>query len=73
MNVPIRVKGDAQPQAPAPSFSFRYGDERIAFERVQRRQASGKVLIKVDPYCRVVVSAPRGTHDSGGEVAPGAG
>lgn len=63
MNVPIRVKGDAQPQAPAPSFSFRYGDERIAFERVQRRQASGKVLIKVHPDCRVVVSAPRETAD----------
>ncbi len=63
MNVPIRVKGDAQPQAPAPSFSFRYGDERIAFERVQRRQVSGKVLIKVHPDCRVVVSAPREATD----------
>ncbi|MFM5155014.1 M48 family metallopeptidase [Aeromonas veronii] len=63
MNVPIRVKGDAQPQAPAPSFSFRYGDERIAFEWVQRRQASGKMLIKVHPDCRVVVSAPREATD----------
>ncbi|WP_320545961.1 M48 family metallopeptidase [Aeromonas veronii] len=63
MNVPIRAKGDAQAQAPAPSFSFRYGDERIAFERVQRRQASGKVLIKVHPDCRVVVSAPREAAD----------
>ncbi|WP_429083475.1 M48 family metallopeptidase [Aeromonas bivalvium] len=58
MNVPIRAKGDAQVQALAPSFSFRYGDELIAFERVQRRQAGGKVLIKVHPDCRVVVSAP---------------
>ncbi|MFQ1859510.1 M48 family metallopeptidase [Aeromonas veronii] len=63
MNVPIRAKGDAQAQVPAPSFSFRYGDERIAFERVQRRQASGKVLIKVHPDCRVVVSAPREAAD----------
>ncbi|MEG0009925.1 MAG: SprT family zinc-dependent metalloprotease [Aeromonas sp.] len=58
MNVPIRAKGDAQAQVPASSFSFRYGDELIAFERVQRRQASGKVLIKVHPDCRAVVSAP---------------
>ncbi|WP_429183246.1 M48 family metallopeptidase [Aeromonas rivipollensis] len=58
MNVPIQAKGDAQAQAPAPSFHFRYGDELIAFERVQRRQAGGKVLIKVLPDCRVVVSAP---------------
>lgn len=63
MNVPIRAKGDAQAQAPAPSFRFRYGDELIAFERVQRRQASGKVLIKVHPDCRVVVSAPREAAD----------
>ena len=63
MNVPIRAKGDAQAQAPATSFSFRYGDERIAFERVQRRQARGKVLIKVHPDCRVVVSAPREAAD----------
>ncbi|UCP16389.1 M48 family metallopeptidase [Aeromonas media] len=58
MNVPIRAKGDAQAQAPAPSFHFRYGDELIAFERVERPQACGKVLIKVHPDCRVVVSAP---------------
>lgn len=63
MNVPIRVKGDAEPQAPAPSFRFRYGDELITFERVVRPQASGKVLIKVHPDCRVVVSAPREATD----------
>ena len=63
MNVPIRVKGDAQPQAPAPRLSFRYGDEQIAFERVVRPQACGKVLIKVHPDCRVVVSAPREAAD----------
>lgn len=58
MNVPIQAKGDAQAHAPAPSLSFRYGDELIAFERVQRVQASGKVRILVHPDCRVVVSAP---------------
>lgn len=39
-------------------MSFCYGDELITFERVQRPQATGKVLIKVHPDCRVVVSAP---------------
>lgn len=50
MSVPIRANG--QP------LSFHYGDERIAFERVVRIQPSSKVLIKVHPDCRVVVSAP---------------
>ena len=40
-------------------LSFVYGDERIAFERVVRKQASDRVLIKVHPDCRVVVSAPQ--------------
>jgi predicted metal-dependent hydrolase len=64
MNVPIRAKGDVQPHVPAPSFHFRYGDELIPFERVARPQASGKVLIKVHPDCRVVVSAPREAGDA---------
>ncbi|SFB71063.1 hypothetical protein SAMN05660479_00278 [Microbulbifer thermotolerans] len=50
MSVPI--KPDSQ------TMSFFYGDERIAFERVKRPLAKGKVLIKVHPDCRVVVSAP---------------
>lgn len=57
MNVPIKIQG--QPT------SFRYGDEQIAFERVPRPQASSKVLIKVHPDCRVIVSAPEGaTNDA---------
>ena len=40
-------------------MSFRYGDDAIVFERVTRSQAIGKVLIKVYPGCRVVVSAPK--------------
>ena len=39
-------------------MSFCYGEERITFERVLRPQATSKVLIKVHPDCRVVVSAP---------------
>lgn len=50
MNVPIRATG--QP------LCFHYGDEQIAFERVLRPRATGKVLIKVYPDCRVVASAP---------------
>lgn len=42
-----------------PPLSFVYGDERITFERVARKQASDRVLIKVHPDCRVVVSAPQ--------------
>lgn len=44
--------------SPSLSMSFRYGDERILFERILRPRASHKVLIKVHPNCRVVVSAP---------------
>lgn len=40
-------------------MSFYYGDKRITFERVQRLQATTKVLIKVHPDCRVVVAAPK--------------
>lgn len=55
MNVLIRAQG--QP------LSFCYGDECIAFERVRRPLATGKVLIKVHPDCRVVVSAPEDTSN----------
>ncbi|WP_230492759.1 M48 family metallopeptidase [Martelella alba] len=50
MNVPIKQSGHM--------MNFHYGDEEITFERVIRQQANGKVLIKVHPDCRVVVSAP---------------
>lgn len=39
-------------------MSFRYSDELIAFDRVPRPINTEKVLIKVHPDCRVVVSAP---------------
>lgn len=50
MNVPIRPASE--------SLAFYYGDELISIERVLRSQTAGKVLIKVHPDCRVVVSAP---------------
>jgi predicted metal-dependent hydrolase len=50
MNLPIKPRSQF--------MRFRYGDESIAFERVERSQATGKVLIKVHPDCRVVVLAP---------------
>lgn len=50
MNVPI--KSNSQP------MSFYYADQHIAFERIKRPYATSKVMIKVHPDCRVVVSAP---------------
>ncbi|CAG9294962.1 M48 family metallopeptidase [Celerinatantimonas diazotrophica] len=50
MNVPIKQSCHL--------MNFHYGDELIAFERVIRPQANSKVLIKVHPDCRVIVSAP---------------
>lgn len=55
MNVPIKPKSR--------TMSFYYGDELIAFERVMRPHATGKVLIKVHPDCRVVVSVPQGAGE----------
>lgn len=43
-------------------LSFTYGDETISFERIVRTNASGAILIKVYPDCRVVVSAPEQTE-----------
>lgn len=53
MNVPIKPN--------VQTLSFCYGDEHIVFERVKRLHESNKVLIKVHPDCRVVVSAPENT------------
>lgn len=50
MNVPIKPASQ--------TMRFSYGDEQIAFERVKRPQATGRVLIKVHPDCRVIASAP---------------
>lgn len=50
MNVPIKPHNQ--------TMHFRYGDEQITVERVKRLQATGRVLIKVHPDCRVIASAP---------------
>ena len=54
-------------QKPIQHLSFRYGDEIIDFERVDKAinkaTNNGKILIKVHPNCRVVVSAPRHVTD----------
>ncbi|MBN7820508.1 M48 family metallopeptidase [Bowmanella sp. Y57] len=54
MNVPIKPRSTKASE----TMGFRYGDEQITFKRVKRPQATGKVLIKVYPDCRVVASAP---------------
>lgn len=50
MNVPIKPQGE--------TMCFYYGDEQITFQRVKRQHATGKVLIKVYPDCRVIALAP---------------
>lgn len=45
-------------QQPINRLSFRYGDEVIGFERVDKASNNSKILIKVHADCRVVVSAP---------------
>ncbi|CAB1207558.1 M48 family metallopeptidase [Acinetobacter bouvetii] len=44
-------------------LSFTYGDETISCERAVRTNTSDKILIKVHPDCRVVVSAPEQAED----------
>jgi len=55
MNVPIKPKGNP--------INFRYGDEQLVFERIKRPQATGRILIKVHPDCRIMVSAPEDASD----------
>jgi len=45
------------------TMSFIYGDEWINFDREPRPYATSRVLIKVHPDCRVVVSAPEEADD----------
>ena len=51
-------------QHPTTRLKFHYGDEVIEFERVAKQGNSSKVLIKVHPDCRVVVSAPNSATNS---------
>jgi len=45
-------------------LDFVYGEERIVFERADRRYVTDRIKIKVHPDSRVVVCAPNGTSDS---------
>ena len=56
MGVPIKPKGN--------ELAFTYGDENIIFERVMRPHTTDKVLIKVHPDCRVIVSAPESSTNA---------
>lgn len=44
-------------------FEFHYGDHLIPFERVTRRSVSNRILIKVHPDCRVIVSSPEDANN----------
>ena len=62
MSVPIVISA---PSASTVSswLSFHYADELIQVERAQRAREASRILIKVDPDCRVRVSAPDGASD----------
>jgi predicted metal-dependent hydrolase len=49
---------------PEPGMCFYYGDERICFERSHRQSKVDRVLIKVQPDCRVLVQAPQEASDN---------
>lgn len=54
---------EAKVQTHHKMLSFTYGDETISCERAVRTNTSDKILIKVHPDCRVVVSAPEQAED----------
>ena len=62
MSVPIVTNA---PHGPAAQcwLSFYYADELIQVERARRARDVSRILIKVDPDCRVRVSAPDGASD----------
>ena len=62
MSVPIVMS--APPASAVSSWlSFHYADELIQVERTRRARDVSRILIKVDPDCRVRVSAPDGASD----------
>jgi predicted metal-dependent hydrolase len=58
MSVPIH-----EPIENGRTLSFHYGEERIQFVRVPRREDIERVLIKVHPSCQVEVAAPAQAQD----------
>lgn len=45
-------------------MSFYYGDEKIIFERLPRKENINRVSIKVYPDCRIIVTAPEQAGDA---------
>ncbi len=62
MNVKIRQE-PASHQFGNQPYQFRYGDELISFDRVERKGDVRRILIKVHPDCRVIVQAPIDASD----------
>lgn len=62
MSVPIVFV--EHPESPVKHWlSFYYGDERIVVERTAKVRQVPRLLIKVDPDCRVLVQAPANASD----------
>lgn len=62
MSVPIVMTAASGPAVQS-CLSFYYADELIQVERTRRTREVSRILIKVDPDCRVRVSAPAGASD----------
>ncbi|NMZ52007.1 M48 family metallopeptidase [Pseudomonas poae] len=62
MSVSIRATGFS-PRPAKPWLSFYYSDELIVVERASRARRVERLLIKVDPDCRVSVQAPTSASD----------
>ncbi len=63
MQLGIDVNVAIKPPLGKKGLSFRYADEQISFERLQRYSQATKILIKVLPDCRVQISAPEAASD----------
>lgn len=62
MSVPI-VISTSSASAISSWLSFHYADELIQVERGPKAREVSRILIKVDPDCRVRVSVPDGASD----------
>jgi len=62
MSIPI-VMSPPPPSAVSSRLNFHYADELIQVERGTKTRGASRILIKVDPDCRVRVSAPDGASD----------
>lgn len=62
MSVPILLP-EAHGRAAKHWLSFHYADELIVVERAPKARQVPRLLIKVDPDCRVSVQAPASAND----------